>query len=1006
MLGLALAMVILLPEAANSCGYDTCHPIKQDMINVHILPHTHDDVGWLKTVDQYYYGSRKDITPVGVQYILDSVVQALADDPSKRFIYVETAFFWRWWKEQNEKTQNLVKQLVQAGQLEFIGGGWCMNDEAATHYNAIVDQMTWGFRRLNDTFGECARPKIAWQIDPFGHSKEQANLFAQMGFEGLFFGRLDWQDKSERVKKKTMEMVWKASQSLGDSGSIFTGALYNGYGPPAGFCWDAFCSDEPIMDDPNMHDYNLHNVLKKFEAAAYDWAGAYATDHILMTMGSDFHYTNANSWYRNLDKLIKYVNSKNQFSETGKKGRKQLHLIYSTPSCYLKALHDSGKKWSSKTDDFFPYSSDPHAYWTGYFTSRPSLKGMVREGNNLLQVCKQQAALTKHQRSGGDSEKVEAQVTKMREVMGVLQHHDAVSGTAKQAVTFDYAQRLSAGFKACENVLNETMAHLTVKANSHARLPEQRYCRYLNVSSCGISENYTTFVVHLYNPLTRPVEKFVRLPIRDPGFEVFAPNGESILTQVVPVPNQVKLIPGRKSLAKYELVFMANLPGLGFKSYYVTRNPSMAKKQISKMTKIKKKTVMANKGVSVGVDAKGKLNKIQTGKKAVKLSQNFAFYESHSGNNEGSDHRASGAYIFRPLKQTPTDIPSKSSSTLFQGPLVQEIHQDFSPYGSQIVRIYGNDSNVEFNYVIGPIPIKDNKGREIVSRFTTDLHSNSRFTTDSNGRQLLERQRNFRPTWKLKSSEPVSQNYYPVNSRIGIRDVKNNVQVTVLTDRSQGGTSMHDGQIELMVHRRMLYDDAFGVGEALNEMAYGKGLVIRGRHWLQVTENEQEGAREHRFLGQQIFMDSRISFNPTKLSFKSWQQIYQMERSMVNANVMPENVHLLTLEEWTDDKFLLRLEHIFDVNEHTSLSRPVTFSIRNLFQDFYITSATELTLGANMEQSKLNRFKWNVVRDNTLGVTADDDDAPTTQTDNDDDALTIKLKPMQIRSFAISMMPK
>lgn len=63
-------------------------------------------------------------------------------------------------------------------------------------------------------------------------------------------------------------------------------------------------------------------------------------------------------------------------------------------------------------------------------------------------------------------------------------------------------------------------------------------------------------------------------------------------------------------------------------------------------------------------------------------------------------------------------------------------------------------------------------------------------------------------------------------------------ELTVLTDRAQGGTSMNSGQVELMVHRRLLHDDAFGVGEALNEVAFGAGLVARGHHWI-LAGNEE-----------------------------------------------------------------------------------------------------------------------------------------------------------------------
>ena len=58
---LCVALLGLKSAVGQTCGYESCPATKAGMINVHLVPHTHDDVGWLKTVDQYYYGSRKVI---------------------------------------------------------------------------------------------------------------------------------------------------------------------------------------------------------------------------------------------------------------------------------------------------------------------------------------------------------------------------------------------------------------------------------------------------------------------------------------------------------------------------------------------------------------------------------------------------------------------------------------------------------------------------------------------------------------------------------------------------------------------------------------------------------------------------------------------------------------------------------------------------------------------------------------------------------------------------------
>lgn len=57
-----------------------------------------------------------------------------------------------------------------------------------------------------------------------------------------------------------------------------------------------------------------------------------------------------------------------------------------------------------------------------------------------------------------------------------------------------------------------------------------------------------------------------------------------------------------------------------------------------------------------------------------------------------------------------------------------------------------------------------------------------------------------------------------------------------MNDRSQGGSSLNNGEVELMQNRRLLYDDRRGVDEALNETDdNGYGLAVSATYRIQFS---------------------------------------------------------------------------------------------------------------------------------------------------------------------------
>jgi hypothetical protein len=66
------------------------------------VPHSHNDVGWRKTVEEYFYGIKGEMLielRSNVSSTISTVVEALAENEERRFSEVEMKFFKMWWDE-------------------------------------------------------------------------------------------------------------------------------------------------------------------------------------------------------------------------------------------------------------------------------------------------------------------------------------------------------------------------------------------------------------------------------------------------------------------------------------------------------------------------------------------------------------------------------------------------------------------------------------------------------------------------------------------------------------------------------------------------------------------------------------------------------------------------------------------------------------------------------------------------------------------------------------------
>ena len=167
-------------------------------------------------------------------------------------------------------------------------------------------------------------------------------------------------------------------------------------------------------------------------------------------------------------------------------------------------------------------------------------------------------------------------------------------------------------------------------------------CPLRNVSECSLTTQNDKTILLVYNPLARPVAKYVRFPVAKDTSDVkiYNDEGEEENVNLLEIHPTVKSIPGRKDEADFEALFYAaDLPPLGYRMYYVDQIKGLKHDnsyQIAKVMDIED-TVKMNSNI------KNKIGTSCNGDFPDNPVVNMAYYISSEEHDQPS-----GAYIFRP----------------------------------------------------------------------------------------------------------------------------------------------------------------------------------------------------------------------------------------------------------------------------------------------------------------------------------------------------------------------
>ena len=654
----------------------------------YFIPHSHDDLGWLVTIDQYYETKVRDILTTVTAALYKNDEHDTDLEKKRKFVYSEVGFLKQFINEKAELKQKKLDDInrhIRTGQWEFINGGMSQADSACPHYEDIIENYFYGLSYLKRNFNQTSQ--AAWQIDPFGHSKALLYIAKLFGMDHAVINRIGDHKKDQRATDHTLEYIHKFDDGKETTVHITT---FHYSAPPSTDC-DEGCKLEDF--DKQKLDNFLADYNQKYKYDAW------------YLIGNDFNFSDGETRFDYLDYVLTHYND----------------IHYSLFSTYAKDFETQAKDLATFDGDFFVYDESNTDAWSGYFTTKPVLKYRIRQLGKKLRALKN-FYFTKYMKSKSDTKFTEIQdLLDIAENFGIFLHHDCITGTAKRDVDDDYFNRMDA-------LETRMLAYFTKIVES-----DQSFS----------SENEGVIFVEVFNPTGFSREnQLIRFEsVRRDGADLTVLKSVSNLNYVNVEFDSICRSDSCEIILKDNLAaFDTSYYKLVFKPKESSETPLLTRRQeldngktVKTVNKLEESPVifeLQNWQVILGADT------ITLKSKTDSSVENVISYQYLM-----AEH--SGAYILKydnPQLRTYTGFSNGRKTS-------DKIVETFSVKGDRVdVRILFNKDTpdtyeIESNVKVDPIM---EQGVDVILNIKTNQIKNSSFSTDSNGLFEMKREKQDR----------------------------------------------------------------------------------------------------------------------------------------------------------------------------------------------------------------------------------------------------------------------